>query len=87
MTGRMAGRPGRGYPYHVGMDAQLARSLGMVRRRLRLQAGFDGAARALVEKLEQASALGTGAFALEDGRFVDLAIVESARRTLLLAEK
>jgi citrate lyase subunit beta/citryl-CoA lyase len=44
-------------------------------------------ARALVEKLEQASAAGTGAFALPDGRFVDLAIVESARRTLLLAEK
>lgn len=45
------------------------------------------AAQELVAKLEQASALGTGAFALEDGRFVDLAVVESARRTLQLVRR
>jgi citrate lyase subunit beta/citryl-CoA lyase len=39
-------------------------------------------ARALVEQLERAEQLGTGAFALEDGRFVDRAIVEAARRVL-----
>ncbi|HVA92291.1 MAG TPA: aldolase/citrate lyase family protein, partial [Chloroflexota bacterium] len=39
-------------------------------------------ARSLVEQLERAEQLGTGAFALEDGRFVDRAIVEAARRVL-----
>lgn len=36
----------------------------------------------LVERLEQASQSGSGAFVLEDGRFVDPAVVESARATL-----
>lgn len=44
------------------------------------------AAQELVERLAQTSAMGTGAFALEDGRFVDLAVVESARRTLRLVQ-
>jgi citrate lyase subunit beta / citryl-CoA lyase len=39
-------------------------------------------ARALVDRLLSAEATGTGVFALEDGRFVDLAVVEAARRTL-----
>lgn len=42
-------------------------------------------ARDLVAQLASAEETGTGAFALEDGRFVDRAIVESARRTLALA--
>ncbi len=36
----------------------------------------------LVDRLRSAVATGTGAFALDDGRFVDLAVVEAARRTL-----
>lgn len=43
-------------------------------------------ARDLLERLDQASSTGTGAFALTDGRFVDLAIVEFARRVLALAQ-
>lgn len=43
-------------------------------------------ARDLLERLDQASSTGTGAFALADGRFVDLAIVEFARRVLALAQ-
>lgn len=42
-------------------------------------------ARDLVDRLERATAAGTGAFTLEDGRFVDRAVVEAARRTLALA--
>ena len=39
----------------------------------------------LIDRLRVAAELGTGAFALEDGRFVDRAVVEAARRTLALA--
>jgi len=39
-------------------------------------------ARDLVDRLRSAVATGTGAIALEDGRFVDLAVVEAAHRTL-----
>jgi citrate lyase subunit beta/citryl-CoA lyase len=39
----------------------------------------------LIDRLHAAAAIGTGAFALEDGRFVDRAVVEAARRTLALA--
>ncbi len=42
-------------------------------------------ARDLVGRLETAAAAGMGAFALEDGRFVDRAVVEAARRILALA--
>lgn len=42
-------------------------------------------ARDLISQLELATATGTGAFTLADGRFVDRAIVEAARRTLALA--
>ena len=42
-------------------------------------------ARELVAALEAAEADGTGALALPDGRFVDRAVVASARRTLALA--
>jgi citrate lyase subunit beta/citryl-CoA lyase len=41
-------------------------------------------ARALIEQLERAEDAGSGAFALPDGRFVDRAIVEAARRVLAL---
>jgi citrate lyase subunit beta / citryl-CoA lyase len=44
-------------------------------------------ARGLLDRLESAAASGTGAFVLEDGRFVDRAFVESARRTLALARR
>lgn len=40
----------------------------------------------LLGKLESASASGAGAFALEDGRFVDEAVVRAARSTLALAQ-
>ena len=39
----------------------------------------------LLERLEDETASGTGAFVLDDGRFVDRAVVESARLTLALA--
>lgn len=39
-------------------------------------------AQVLLERLEGEAESGTGAFVLEDGRFVDRAVVESARRTL-----
>lgn len=44
-------------------------------------------ARELVAALERAEASGTGAVALPDGRFVDRAVVEAARRTLALAAR
>jgi citrate lyase subunit beta/citryl-CoA lyase len=39
-------------------------------------------AQELLDRLEGEARSGTGAFVLEDGRFVDRAVVESARRTL-----
>ncbi len=42
-------------------------------------------ARDLLARLERSAGEGTGAFVLEDGRFVDKAVVETARSTLALA--
>ncbi|QYJ16591.1 Citrate lyase subunit beta [Rubrobacter xylanophilus DSM 9941] len=42
-------------------------------------------ARELLQAMERAAASGTGAFALEDGRFVDEAVVRAARLTLAVA--
>jgi citrate lyase subunit beta/citryl-CoA lyase len=39
-------------------------------------------AQELLDRLEGEAGSGTGAFVLEDGRFVDRAVVESARLTL-----
>jgi citrate lyase subunit beta/citryl-CoA lyase len=44
-------------------------------------------ARGLLDRLGDEAASGTGAFVVEDGRFVDRAVVESARRTLALARR
>ena len=41
----------------------------------------------LLARLEESAGSGTGAFALEDGRFVDEAVVGSARLTLSLARR
>jgi citrate lyase subunit beta / citryl-CoA lyase len=44
-------------------------------------------AKDLLTRLEESASTGTGAFALEDGRFVDEAVVGSARLTLALARR
>ena len=44
-------------------------------------------AESLLARLEESAGSGTGAFALEDGRFVDEAVVGSARLTLALARR
>jgi citrate lyase subunit beta / citryl-CoA lyase len=44
-------------------------------------------AKDLLAQLEESTGTGTGAFALEDGRFVDEAVVGSARLTLALARR
>jgi citrate lyase subunit beta/citryl-CoA lyase len=41
----------------------------------------------LLARLEESAGAGTGAFALQDGRLVDRAVVESARLTLALARR
>jgi citrate lyase subunit beta/citryl-CoA lyase len=41
----------------------------------------------LLDRLDSEAASGAGAFALEDGRFVDRAVVESARVILALARR
>ncbi len=41
----------------------------------------------LLARLDESAGKGTGAFVLEDGRFVDKAVVESARLTLALARR
>ena len=46
-----------------------------------------GEAEDLLARLEESAGTGTGAFALEDGRFVDDAVVGSARLTLALARR
>lgn len=50
-------------------------------------AGEVAAAEALLERLEESAGRGTGAFVLEDGRFVDEAVVRSARFTLVVARR
>ena len=44
-------------------------------------------AEGLLARLEESAGKGTGAFVLEEGRFVDKAVVESARLTLALARR
>jgi citrate lyase subunit beta/citryl-CoA lyase len=44
-------------------------------------------ARTLLDRLEKETGAGTGAFVLDDGRFVDRAVVESAHLTLSLADR
>ena len=44
-------------------------------------------AQGMLDRLDYEASSGTGAFALEDGRFVDRAVVESARLTLALARR
>ena len=44
-------------------------------------------AEGLLARLEESAGKGTGAFVLEDGRFVDKAVVEAARLTLALARR
>ena len=44
-------------------------------------------AQGLLDRLESEAEAGTGVFVLEDGRFVDRAVVESARLTLALARR
>ena len=44
-------------------------------------------AQELLDRLEDETAAGTGAFVLDDGRFVDRAVVESAHLTLSLANR
>jgi citrate lyase subunit beta/citryl-CoA lyase len=44
-------------------------------------------ARELLDRLEDETASGTGAFLLDDGTFVDRAVVESAHLTLALANR
>jgi citrate lyase subunit beta / citryl-CoA lyase len=44
-------------------------------------------AEGLLARLDESAGKGTGAFVLEDGRFVDKAVVESARLTLALARR
>lgn len=46
-----------------------------------------GEAQTLVDQLTESTDAGVAAFTLPDGRFVDPAIVESARRTLILAKQ
>lgn len=44
-------------------------------------------ARAVVERVGSASAVGSGTVVLEDGTFLDVAMVEQARRVLAIAER
>ncbi len=44
-------------------------------------------AKDFLERLEASAGAGTGAFTLEDGRFVDEAVVQSARSILALARR
>lgn len=50
-------------------------------------AGEVAEAEGLLERLEESAGEGTGAFVLEDGRFVDEAVVRSARFTLAAARR
>jgi citrate lyase subunit beta/citryl-CoA lyase len=70
-----------------GRSAIHPRQVGVINEAFTPGEGRILAARELIEALERARAEGRAAFVLEDGRFVDPAVVESARRTLEIAAR
>ncbi|MFJ4998781.1 HpcH/HpaI aldolase/citrate lyase family protein [Microbacterium sp. NPDC088619] len=65
-----------------GRTAVHPRQVPVIRRAFTPDAGEIAAARDVIERVRSAAADGTGAFALEDGTFVDAAMVHAARRVL-----
>ncbi|WP_324650125.1 CoA ester lyase [Georgenia sp. H159] len=78
-------RAGRALGF-VGRAAIHPAQLGPIREAFLPSAGEVEQARTVVERVGEAVAAGTGALALPDGTFLDVAMVERARATIALAE-
>ncbi|HWS50783.1 MAG TPA: CoA ester lyase [Microbacterium sp.] len=76
-TGRALGFAGR--------TAVHPRQLDVIRRAFTPDAAEIARARSIIERVRSAAADGTGAFVLEDGTFVDIAMVRAAERVLAAA--
>lgn len=74
-------RAGRALGF-AGRTAVHPRQLEVIRRAFTPDAAEIARARSIVERVRSAAADGTGAFALEDGTFIDVAMVRAAERVL-----
>jgi citrate lyase subunit beta/citryl-CoA lyase len=81
---RRSTREGRGLGF-VGRSAIHPAQLPVINEVFTPTEGEVAEAEQLLARLEESAGEGTGAFVLEDGRFVDKAVVEGARSTLALA--
>ncbi|OAZ44626.1 citrate lyase subunit beta [Microbacterium arborescens] len=77
-------RVGRALGY-AGRTAIHPRQIEVIRRVFTPHADEVERARRIVERVRTAAADGTGAFVLDDGTFIDVAMVKAAQRTLAAA--
>lgn len=71
----------------AGRTAVHPRQLDVIRRAFTPDAEEFARARSIIERVRSAAADGTGAFALEDGTFIDIAMVRAAERIIALGAK
>ena len=69
----------------LGRSAIHPRQIDTIRESFRPTAEEVARARTVLDRIEGSVAAGVGALQLADGTFLDLAMVESARRTIALA--
>lgn len=69
-----------------GRTAVHPRQLAVIRRAFTPDPTEIARARSIIERVRSAAVDGTGAFALDDGTFIDIAIVRSAERILAAGE-
>lgn len=74
-------RAGRALGF-AGRTAVHPRQLAVIRRAFTPDAAELDRARRIVDRVRSATADGTGAFALEDGTFIDVAMVRAAQRVI-----
>jgi citrate lyase subunit beta/citryl-CoA lyase len=78
-TGRLLGYGGRA--------AVHPRQIDVIRRAFTPDAAEVERARTIVERVRTAAADGTGALVLDDGTFLDVAMVRAAERILAIADR
>lgn len=79
-------RAGRGLGF-LGRSAIHPGQIAVIREAFRPSPEETARARTILERLEGSVAAGVGALQLADGTFLDLAMVESARRTIALSSQ
>ncbi len=79
-------RAGRALGF-AGRTAVHPRQLDVIRRVFTPDAAEIARARSIVDRVSSAAADGTGAFVLEDGTFIDIAMVRAAERVLARGDR